>query len=160
MSEPINQNTQDDFCLQPPALNKAVLLIENTNDFNESITDEQIPANDSKYVLHSNNLHTDNLCPLGLRKDLGRVDFAQKHLFRGGNLEEEQEDEEDFSDNLDESFTSDEDSMLEADLTENSCVLNGVSDESIQINNRALELSESLEAQGSFNQASTYLENN
>ena len=61
---------------------------------------------------------------------------------------------------MDESFTSDEDSMLEADLTENSCALNGVSDESIQINNRALEFSESLEAQGSFNQASTYLENN
>jgi len=60
------------------------------------------------------------MCPLGIYAQSSRVDFAQKHLFRNGfkNQENEEIDDEEYSQEDDSCFTAEDESLDEANLTD------------------------------------------
>lgn len=61
------------------------------------------------------------MCPLGIYAQQSRVDFAQKHLFRNGfnnNQEDEVIDDEEYSEEDDSCFTAEDESLDEANLTD------------------------------------------
>ena len=84
MTEPVHHNTELELFNQPPILKKVVSSINYLAEFQEDNVLEDLRLNEQKFVSHAKKLHDDNICPLGLRKNFGRVEFAQKHLFRNG----------------------------------------------------------------------------
>lgn len=61
------------------------------------------------------------MCPLGIIAQESRVDFAQKHLFRNGfknQPEDEEIDDEEYSQEDDSCFTAEDESLVEANLTD------------------------------------------
>ena len=159
MSENLGTHVDNENPRHTSTLKKVVSVIEKENDIQVSqfLNEADETKQENRFLYHSKKLHEDNMCPLGIYAQQSRVDFAQKHLFRNGfnkqSLPENEEidDQDEYSQEDDSCFTSEDESLDEASLTDLSHSHRDVSLDTNQLLQNGDESVEILHGSGSNN---------